>query len=90
MVEEPKKDFKAVKEYFKDLNNMKTFLKDCPEFNKNFELLKYVNSGSCGIIFEGKIKKNNNKMTALKFLMGKMIDEKREKKQRKKEPKEKK
>jgi serine/threonine protein kinase len=79
MVEEPKKDFKAVKEYFKDLNNMKTFLKDCPEFNKNFELLKYVNSGSCGIIFEGKIKKNNNKMTALKFLMGKMIDEKREK-----------
>ena len=57
MIEEPKKDFKAIKEHFKDINNMKAFLKDCPEFNNNFELLNYVNQGSCGVVYEGKMKK---------------------------------
>lgn len=83
MIEEPKKDFKAIKEHFKDINNMKAFLKDCPEFNNNFELLNYVNQGSCGVVYEGKMKKNN-KVTALKFLMGKINDDKREKNNNKK------
>ena len=79
MVEEPKKDFKTIKEHFKDINNMKEFLKECQNFNNNFELLNFVNSGSCGVVYEGKIKKNNTKKVGLKFLMGKVIDEKRDK-----------
>ena len=60
MNNDPKKDFKTIKEYFKNINNMKEFLKDgCQEFNNNFELLNFVNSGSCGVVFEGKIKKNS-------------------------------
>ena len=78
-IEGPKKDLKSIKEFFKDINNMNTFLKDCPEFYKNFELIKYVNSGSSGIVYEGESKNNSKKKTALKFIMGKMIEEKREK-----------
>ena len=82
----PKKDFKSVKEYFKDINNMKLFLKEgCQEFNNNFELLNYVNSGSCGLVFEGKIRNSpTNQRVGLKFLMGKILDEKREKNAQKK------
>ena len=80
MIEEPKKDFKTIKEHFKDINNMKEFLKECQNFNNNFELLNFVNSGSCGVVYEGKIKKSDkNKRVGLKFLMGKIIDEKRDK-----------
>ena len=77
----PKKDFKLIKEFYKDINNMKKFLKDgCQEFNDNFELLNYINSGSCGLVFEGKLKNSpTNQRVGLKFLMGKILDEKREK-----------
>ena len=72
-----KKDFKTVKEHFKNIDNMKEFLKEgCQDFNNNFELLNFVNSGSCGVVFEGKIKKSQNKRVGLKFLMGKILDEK--------------
>jgi serine/threonine protein kinase len=80
MINDPKKDFKTVKEHFKNINNMKDFLKEgCQDFNNNFELLNFVNSGSCGVVFEGKIKKTPNKRVGLKFLMGKILDEKRDK-----------
>ena len=82
---DPKKDYKYVKEFFKDINNMKQFLKEgCQEFNENFELLNFVNSGSCGVVFEGKIKNSpTNQRVGLKFLMGKIFDQKREKNQKK-------
>ena len=82
----PKNDFKSIKEFFKDINNMKLFLKEgCNEFNNNFELLNYVNSGSCGLVFEGKIRNSpTNQRVGLKFLMGKILDQKREKNNQKK------
>ena len=82
----PKKDFKTIKEFFKDINNMKLFLKEgCQEFNDNFELLNYVNSGSCGLVFEGKIRNSpTNQRVGVKFLMGKILDQKREKNNQKK------
>ena len=82
----PKKDFKTIKEFFKDINNMKNFLREgCQEFNDNFELLNYVNSGSCGLVFEGKIRNSpTSQRVGLKFLMGKILDEKREKNNQKK------
>ena len=43
LVNEPKKDFKTIKEHFKNIDNMKNFLKDgCQDFNENFELLNYL------------------------------------------------
>ena len=89
MYNEPKKDFKSIKEHFKNINNMKEFLKDgCQDFNNAFELLNFVNSGSCGVVFEGKLKKAPNKRVGLKFLMGKILDEKREKNNNQKKLKE--
>ena len=81
-----KKDFKTIKEFYKDINNMKHFLKDgCQEFNNNFELLNFINSGSCGLVFEGKLKNSpTNQRVGLKFLMGKILDDKREKNNQKK------
>ena len=80
VINDPKKDFRTVKEHFKNINNMKDFLKEgCQDFNNNFELLNYVNSGSCGLVFEGKIKKTPNKRIGLKFLMGKILEDKRDK-----------
>ena len=80
IINEQKKDFKTVKEHFKNINNMKEFLKEgCQDFNNNFELLNFVNSGSCGVVFEGKIKKYPNKRVGLKFLMGKILEDKRDK-----------
>ena len=80
MINEQKKDYKSIKEHFKNLDNMKDFLKEgCLEFNNKFELLNFVNSGSCGVVFEGKLKKNPSKHVGLKFLMGKILEEKRDK-----------
>ena len=80
MINEQKKDYKSIKEHFKNIDNMKEFLKEgCLEFNNKFELLNFVNSGSCGVVFEGKLKKNPTKHVGLKFLMGKILEEKRDK-----------
>ena len=81
-----KKDYKAIKEFYKDINNMKYFLKDgCQEFNNNFELLNFINSGSCGLVFEGKLRNSpTNQRVGLKFLMGKILEDKREKNNQKK------
>jgi serine/threonine protein kinase len=89
IVNDTKKDLLPIKEYFKNIDNMKEFLKDgCQDFNSNFELLNFVNSGSCGLVFEGKIKKTPNKRIGLKFLMGKIMEDKREKNQNQKRIKE--
>ena len=89
IVNDTKKDLLPIKEYFKNIENMKEFLKDgCQDFNSNFELLNFVNSGSCGLVFEGKIKKTPNKRIGLKFLMGKIMEDKREKNQNQKRIKE--
>jgi serine/threonine protein kinase len=80
MINEQKKDFKTIKEHFKNIDNMREFLKEgCQDFNYNFELLNFVNSGSCGVVYEGKLKKCPNKHVGLKFLMGKIHEEKRDK-----------
>lgn len=85
IVNDQKKDFKSIKEHFKNIDNMKDFLKEgCQDFNDNFELLNFVNSGSCGVVFEGKLKKYPNKRVGLKFLMGKILEEKRDKSNQKK------
>ena len=68
---------KSIKETFKDINNMKKLLYGCNEFNENFDLINYVNSGSCGVVYEGKLKKSKNgQSVGLKFLIGKTDNKK--------------
>jgi serine/threonine protein kinase len=49
-------------------------------FNENFELLKYISSGSSGVVYEGRSRRNPQKHVCLKFLLNKSEEEKREKK----------
>ena len=65
-------DCNSIKDSYKNINNMKNFLKAFDEFNENFELINYVNSGSCGVVYEGKLRKSKNGQSiGLKFLIGK-------------------
>ena len=75
-------DYKAIKDYYKNKSNMIDYLekKICSNFTENFELLKYINSGSSGVVYEGRLKKNPEKHVCLKFLLNKSEEEKRVKK----------
>ena len=65
-------DCNSIKDSYKNINNMKNFLKAFDEFNENFELINYVNSGGCGVVYEGKLRKSKNGQSiGLKFLIGK-------------------
>lgn len=78
---DPKTNYKTMKEYFKTKSNMEKYLegKACSNFLENFELLKYINSGSSGVVYEGKPKNEPNKRVCLKFLLNKSLEEKKEK-----------
>lgn len=50
--------FQDTLDYFSKIENMNEFLsKTYPKFHENLELLSYINHGSMGIVFEGKLKK---------------------------------
>ena len=56
------------KNYYKDLEKMNDYLKlNCSKFSESFELVNYINSGSTGIVYEGRTKKGRKKKLALKF-----------------------
>ena len=81
-LEAQKKNYKMIKEYYKTKSNMVKYLQGhmCSNFNENFELLNYISSGSSGVVYEGRYKKNPKKNVCLKFLLNKSEEEKREKK----------
>ena len=64
------------KNYYKDLEKMNEYLRQnyC-KFSEEFELVNYINSGSSGIVYEGRTKRGKKKKLALKF----QIEEKKEK-----------
>ena len=64
------------KNYYKDLAKMNEFLRqNCCKFSEEFELVNYINSGSSGIVYEGRTKRGKKKKLALKF----QIEEKKAK-----------
>ena len=60
------------------LKNLKS--QESANFLENFELIKYISSGSSGVVYEGRCKKKPEKHVCLKFLLNKLEEEKREKK----------
>lgn len=77
-----KKEYKSIREFYKDSQNLKEYLKDgCEEFNENFELINYIGSGGFGVVYEGKLRSNPHKKVALKFLIDNLMKDKRKKRQ---------
>ena len=62
-------DYKEDKNYFCKKENMLKYMNEnYPQFNEQFELLNYVNSGSYGCVYKAKKKlENNNINYAIKF-----------------------
>lgn len=75
----PKLESQKIKEKFKSLTEIKAFVKDNKTFNNDFELLNYINSGACGIVYEGELKRSSHQRVALKFIFNKILNSKREK-----------
>jgi len=53
---------------YKDINNIKKLTNNCKSFTESIEIIKYINGGSYGVVYEGYARKNPNKKFALKFL----------------------
>ena len=70
------------KDYFNYKENMENYInKVYPTFFEQFELTRYVNSGSVGYVYEGKYKYGiNNQKYAFKICIKKKKDEKKEEK----------
>jgi len=66
---------------YEDKKEMNKFLNDNnPEFNENFELVEYIDSGSTGIVYMGKTKdQENNKLYSIKFCIRKNKNKNRNK-----------
>ena len=70
-IEAQKTNYKMIKEYYKTKSNMVKYLQGhmCSNFNENFELLNYISSGSSGVVYEGRYRKNPKKNVCLKSLL---------------------
>lgn len=68
-IEKPIITEKINKKDYEEIGKMKDYLsEECNMFNENFEVVKYLDSGSEGIFYEGKMKKLN-KTVGLKFIL---------------------
>ena len=74
-----KNAYQASKDKYKNIDTMRSVVKNCFKFNQDLEILNYISSGSCGIVYEGKIRKSPNKKVALKFILNKILETKNEK-----------
>ena len=59
-------DFKTK---YKEKKTLSNFLnKNCPSFNEDFELIKFISTGGTGVVYEGQMRKKKNKQKlAFKF-----------------------
>ncbi len=57
-----------LKEKYKDINIIKNLTNKCKPFTDSIEIIKYLNCGSYGVVYEGYYRKNPKRKFALKFL----------------------
>ena len=79
IIQNQKPSYQTYKEKYSNIKEIKNLVRNCPKFNADLEIIKFINSGSCGIVYEGKIKGKSNKKVALKFLLNKIMEAKRDK-----------
>ena len=79
IIQTQKPSYQTYKEKYSNIKEIKNLVRNCPKFNADLEIIKFINSGSCGIVYEGKIKGKSNKKVALKFLLNKIMEAKRDK-----------
>ena len=79
IIQNQKPSYQTYKEKYSNIKEIKNLVRNCPKFNADLEIIKFINSGSCGIVYEGKIKGKSNKKVALKFLLNKIMETKRDK-----------
>ena len=79
LIHSQKPSQQTYKDKYSNIKEIKNLVRNCPKFNADLEIIKYINSGSCGIVYEGKIKGKSNKKVALKFLLNKIMESKRDK-----------
>ena len=73
------------KDYYSNINNMRCFIKENePKFFEIFELDEFLNCGSAGHVFKGKFKLNKRPV-ALKFIINRFKEKRKEKRNRKNE-----
>lgn len=65
------------KDQFKNIEYLRSLIHNSKEIYDNFSLRKYVNSGSCGVVYEA-ISSKSPKKVGLKFIITKLLDRKRE------------
>jgi serine/threonine protein kinase len=73
-------DVKKLKDKLREPEGIKNFVQKSISFQEDLEIIKYINSGSCGIVWEGQDKKYNRNV-ALKFIINKINEEKRERRE---------
>ena len=73
---------KEDKNYYNDIGNLYKFINGVyPHFSEQFELTHFINSGSEGVVFEGKYKKGyDNQKYAFKFCIKKKKEENKDSK----------
>ena len=74
----------SLKEKYKNIEFIRSSVSGCTRFNAELEILKYLNSGSCGTVYEGKIRRSPTKNVALKFILNKMSEKMRNEKEKEK------
>ena len=79
IIQTQKPSYQTYKDKYSNIKEIKNLVRNCPKFNADLEIIKFINSGSCGIVYEGKIKGKSNKKVALKFLLNKIMEAKRDK-----------
>ena len=74
----------SLKQSYQEISRIKNLVQKCNRFNEDLEILNYINSGSSGIVYEGRVRKSSNKKVALKFILNCLLDSKRDKKEKEK------
>ena len=73
IIQTQKPSYQTYKDKYSNIKEIKNLVRNCPKFNADLEIIKFINSGSCGIVYEGKIKGKSNKKVVNQNFFQKII-----------------